>query len=107
MDGRVYQVPPPRDAGGTATFENLPLSDSPLVLCARAVVEPLVVAGQRRLLRHGWQMQSSVLVPEDGSQISTASYTPRQWHNTSAPSTVLSVLVKNGIYPDPRTGLHS
>jgi len=107
LDGRVYQVPPPRDAGGTATFENLPLSDSPLVLCARAVVEPLVVAGQRRLLRHGWQMQSSVLVPEDGSQISTASYTPRQWHNTSAPSTVLSVLVKNGIYPDPRTGLNS
>ncbi|MDD4871071.1 MAG: beta-mannosidase [Kiritimatiellae bacterium] len=62
-------------------------------------------SGQRQLLADGWLLKSSVLVPEDGAQISTSGYKPRKWLKATMPSTVLSTLVKNGIYPDPRNGL--
>lgn len=39
LDGRVYSVEPViRNVGGTV-FENLPVADSPLVLCSRTLVE--------------------------------------------------------------------
>jgi exo-1,4-beta-D-glucosaminidase len=62
-------------------------------------------SGQRQFLYENWQMKSSVLLKEDGSRISTIEYVPKEWFKTNVPSTVLSVLVKNGIYPDPRFGL--
>ncbi|MCY3024473.1 MAG: beta-mannosidase [Planctomycetota bacterium] len=61
--------------------------------------------GQRQLLSEDWQLKSSVLVPEDGARISAVSYRPQRWFKTVVPSTVLSALVKNGVYPDPRSGL--
>ncbi|MGD0091325.1 MAG: beta galactosidase jelly roll domain-containing protein [Planctomycetota bacterium] len=61
--------------------------------------------GQSQLLSEGWQLKSSVLVAEDGARISTAGYEPQGWLKTAVPSTVLSALVKNGVYPDPRKGL--
>jgi len=61
----------------------------------------------RQLLTDGWLLKSSVLVPEDGVQVSTVGYKPRQWFKTSVPSTVLNALVKNGVYPDPRVGMNS
>ena len=64
-------------------------------------------SAQRQLLADGWQLKSSVLVPEEGERISTVGYAPRQWFKTSVPSTVLSVLVKNGVYPDPRIGMNT
>ena len=45
-------------------------------------------------------------MPEDGQRVSTVDYQPQQWHKTSVPSTVLSALVKNGVYPDPRIGMN-
>jgi Exo-beta-D-glucosaminidase Ig-fold domain/Glycosyl hydrolases family 2 len=71
------------------------------VLVAADKVHP----GQRQLLSDGWWMQSSVLVSEDGGRVSTVGYEPRHWWKTRVPSTVLSTLVKNGVYPDPRFGL--
>ena len=47
-----------------------------------------------------------MLVPDDGGRISTVDYRPRQWFKTCVPSTVLTALVKNGVYPDPRIGLN-
>ena len=41
LDGRVYRPTRSANDDGRATFESLPLADSPLVLCDRAVVEPL------------------------------------------------------------------
>jgi len=35
LDGRVYQIAASQKDGGTKVFENLPLADSPLVLCDR------------------------------------------------------------------------
>ncbi|MCX6910065.1 MAG: hypothetical protein NTY01_18760 [Verrucomicrobia bacterium] len=62
---------------------------------------------QRQLLSDGWLLKSSVLVPEDGARVSTVGFKPQQWLKTSVPCTVLSALVKNGVYPDPRIGMNS
>ena len=64
-------------------------------------------AGQRRTLAEGWQLKSSALVLEDGSRVSAVDYQPQEWLKISMPSTVLSALVKNGVYPDPRIGLNT
>lgn len=64
-----------------------------------------VPVGQRQMLAEGWQLKSSVVVPEDGRQVSTVGYQPQQWYKTAVPATVLTALVKNGVYPDPRNAL--
>jgi exo-1,4-beta-D-glucosaminidase len=61
--------------------------------------------GARLSLADGWQLQSSVLVSEDGPRISEPGYQAAGWHATRVPSTVLGALVKRGVYPDPRFGL--
>lgn len=63
--------------------------------------------GQRLSLAEGWQLKSSMLVQEDGERISTGGYKPQEWLETAVPSTVLSALVKNGVYPDPRVALNA
>ncbi|MCX7049446.1 MAG: hypothetical protein NTX50_28670, partial [Candidatus Sumerlaeota bacterium] len=61
--------------------------------------------GQRQFLADNWLVQSSVLAQEDGARISTPGYAPKQWLKAAMPASALSVLVKNGVYPDPRNGL--
>ncbi len=39
LDGRVYKLPTPVKDDATMTFKNLPLADSPMVLCNRGLVE--------------------------------------------------------------------
>jgi len=63
------------------------------------------VSASRQPLSDAWLLKSSVLVKEEGQRISQPGYKPEGWLKTSVPSTVLSALVKNGIYPDPRIGL--
>jgi exo-1,4-beta-D-glucosaminidase len=58
-------------------------------------------------LKDGWLLKSSVEVPEAGEVVSTAKYAPRRWYPTSVPATVLSVLTRNGVYPDVRVGMNS
>jgi beta-galactosidase/beta-glucuronidase len=58
------------------------------------------------LLRQGWQVQSSALVPEDGKQISSPQFTPEHWYPTTIPATVLTTLTRNKVYPDMRVGLN-
>ena len=62
---------------------------------------------QRLLLKDGWLLKSSAEVPEDGDVVSTARFAPQKWYPTAVPSTVLSALVKNGVYPDMRVGLNN
>ncbi len=77
-----------------------------VLTCTTAVIAAdKLQPGQRQLLADGWQLQSSVLVPEDGEHVSTVGYKPLRWFKTRMPSTVLNALVKNGVYPDPRFGL--
>ena len=57
-------------------------------------------------LREGWAIQSSADVHETGDAISTPGFKPRDWYPATLPSTVLSTLVKNRIYPDPYVGMN-
>ncbi|NLS90606.1 MAG: hypothetical protein GXX96_00280 [Planctomycetaceae bacterium] len=59
----------------------------------------------RLTLADGWQLQSSVLVKDEAEAISLPDYRTDGWHSTKVPSTVLSALVRNEVYPDPRFGL--
>lgn len=54
-----------------------------------------------------WQLQSSFVVREAGNRISSTTFKPRQWFPAAVPTTVLSALVKNGVYPDLRVGLNA
>jgi len=65
------------------------------------------VTGQRESLSEGWQLQSTALAPEGGEKLSSVGYAPRGWFKAAVPSTVLSALVKNRVYPDPRIGINS
>ena len=57
-----------------------------------------------RLLRCDWQMASSVRAGQDGRILSTQPALPDIWYKTSVPVTVLSALVRNGVYPNPYVG---
>jgi exo-1,4-beta-D-glucosaminidase len=81
-----------------------------LLLCARSLLgasEVTTGAEQRLLLTKNWQLQSSFLVKEDGAVIASPGYKAEKWFPTCVPATVLSALVKNGVYPDPRFALNA
>lgn len=59
------------------------------------------------LLREGWRVQSAALATAAPDRISAVSFEPAGWHATSVPTTVLSVLVRNGCYPNPYVGLNN
>ena len=49
-------------------------------------------------------MQSSAVITEDGKQLSDPGYQSNlYWFPVKVPSTVLTGLVKNKVYPDPYT----
>ena len=58
-------------------------------------------------LNDDWLMKASIEVEVDGEFISTGDFIPENWYPVALPSTVLSALVKNGVYPDPRKGLNT
>ncbi len=49
-------------------------------------------------LADGWQIQSSALVTNDGRMIASDEMSTTGWHPASVPETVLSALVKDGVY---------
>ncbi len=70
-----------------------------------------VFAGQASVeapVTSGWQMQDSAKVPEKGTgagaRISRTAYKPKGWYDAVVPGTVLTTLVKNGVYPEPLYG---
>ena len=56
------------------------------------------------LLTAGWEIQSCDKVKENGNIVSTDKFKPDGWYAASVPSTVLAVLCKNGVFPDPYFG---
>jgi len=55
-----------------------------------------------------FELQSSAVVSSSGEEISSAGYDPDvYWFPVRVPSTVLTGLVANGVYPDPYTGLNN
>jgi len=63
-------------------------------------------AASRMLLRQDWAVQSSADVRESGAVLSSPAFKPRGWYRATVPSTVLSALVQNGVYPDPYFGMN-
>ena len=53
-------------------------------------------------------LQSSSVIKEEGAALSSASYLSKNyWFPVTVPSTVLTGLVTNKVYPDPYTGLNN
>jgi exo-1,4-beta-D-glucosaminidase len=59
-----------------------------------------------QLLRENWFIQSSAEVRSDGATISRANFSTRGWYPATLPSTVLSALVEDKVYPDPYVGMN-
>jgi exo-1,4-beta-D-glucosaminidase len=57
-------------------------------------------------LKQAWAIQSSADVRENGAAISAVGFDVSQWYPATVPSTVLSALVEQHVYPDPYTGMN-
>jgi hypothetical protein len=55
-------------------------------------------------ISEGWQLQDAAKVPEAGGAIAAANYKPQGWYTATVPGTVLTSLVKDGVYPEPLYG---
>jgi beta-galactosidase/beta-glucuronidase len=55
-----------------------------------------------------FDLQSSAVIKDDGSIISSPGYSsPNYWFPVKVPCTVLTGLVANGVYPDPYVGMNN
>ena len=58
----------------------------------------------RLALSDGWSLQTSAKVEAKGEVISTTTFSPKDWHTATVPSTVVAALVKDKTLPDPFPG---
>jgi exo-1,4-beta-D-glucosaminidase len=54
-----------------------------------------------------WKIISSALETNSGKEISTGHYTQNKWYDAKVPTTVLSTLIKHGVYPDPHLDVNN
>lgn len=54
-----------------------------------------------------FQMMPTILVKQKGKAISTGTFHPQKWYPAKVPSTVLRILVENGVYPSPYIGMNN
>ncbi|MFH1881909.1 MAG: sugar-binding domain-containing protein, partial [Planctomycetota bacterium] len=59
-----------------------------------------------KLLSVGWMIQASSQVRQTGDEISKPDFDTHGWYSASVPSTVLAVLVENGVYENPYFGMN-
>jgi exo-1,4-beta-D-glucosaminidase len=73
---------------------------------AQIYTDPEVTRGA--IVLHDWRIQSSCKVPQNGAEISTASFQPRDWYPATAPGSVVANLVADKLpdYPDPTVGMN-
>jgi hypothetical protein len=76
------------------------------------VISQVLVFSQAGKIRHvkltDFELQSSTVITACGEEISVPGYISRDyWYPVEVPSTVLSCLVANGVYPDPNYGLNN
>ena len=65
------------------------------------------VDAQKIKLSESWMIQNSIEVKSVDEIVSTVQYNPQNWYKASVPTTVLSVFVKNGTYPDPHFAMNN
>ena len=58
------------------------------------------------ILRDNWFIQPSADVHAHGEEISSVGFSTRDWYPATLPSTVMSALVEDKVYPDPYTGVN-
>jgi exo-1,4-beta-D-glucosaminidase len=58
------------------------------------------------VLRENWCIQPSAEVHAGGAEISRAGFPTNGWYPATVPSTVISALVEDKVYPDPYTGMN-
>lgn len=74
-------------------------SEKRVIRVSDGTLSPLPQHSQ--LLREGWLLQSSAVA---GKQLPESS---EGWYRTSIPATVLTALVRNGVYPNPYVGMNN
>ncbi|HLZ88714.1 MAG TPA: glycoside hydrolase family 2 TIM barrel-domain containing protein, partial [Puia sp.] len=78
----------------------------PVLLPAQALRQPAQHVRQVKLMH--FTLQSSAVVKAGGDSLSSARYTPANyWFPVTVPSTVLTGLVANKVYPDPYIGMNN
>ena len=77
---------------GVFTIDDAPLADVP---------------SNSLLLRRIWKVKSSMEVGFNGKKISGLKTDTKGWAITSLPATVLTALVRNGMYPNPYIGTNN
>ena len=79
-----------------------------LRLAALLSAAPLISAAPQdaQMLRQNWWIQSSADVREPGSTLSTSDFNASGWYPATMPSTVLSALVQDHVYPDAYSGMN-
>ena len=76
---------------------NFKIADAPLARLPEGAV----------MLREHWLVQSAETAGMDGIQLSSSGVNPTGWAPTSVPATVLTALVRNGVYPNPYVELNN
>lgn len=76
------------------------------------LISPPLVFSQAGKVRQvkltDFELQSSAVINAGGEEISLPGYISKDyWYPVKVPSTVLSALVANGVYPDPNMGLNN
>jgi hypothetical protein len=77
---------------------------------ASLLIFPLALLAQpvRQVRLSHFSLLSSAVVKANGDSLSSVDYTPdNYWFPVTVPSTVLTALVANKIYPDPYTGMNN
>ena len=87
-----------RDAGTEKTADShFLIDDAPLE----------ILPEHAELLRYDWAVESSEIVGRDGGKLSLPGVDTSKWSQTTVPATVLTALVRNGIYPNPYFSLNN
>ena len=67
----------------------------------------LISKAENQLKLTSWKIKSTTEVSEDAEKVSMPSFQTSNWYETTVPTTVLSALVKQNVYPDPRIGMNN
>jgi beta-galactosidase/beta-glucuronidase len=78
-----------------------------VVTCVIGNILPASAVDEEIFLRDNWYVRSAFLVREEGETLSSGRHDPSGFYKTCVPATVLTALVKNGVYPDPYVGLNN
>jgi len=83
------------------------LSGAVLLVLAGCTTET-VTSPVKQIKLTDFELQSSFLIPSTGEEISTPGYISNvYWFPVTVPSTVLTGLVANNVYPDPYQGMNN